>query len=113
NTQKAKQELKKVNKKILKHLKSDYRDRPGGRHAEQAQRTAEKGAYQALSMHRRLEQVFRGGGTQRNKELATFMKNVGLLAARPGRGSAQIVKQAIKVASQELLKKGRGLERGR
>src|SRR5699024_1234131 len=113
NVQKAKQELRKVNKKILKHLKSDYRDRLGGRHAEEAQRTAKKGAYKALSLHRRLEKVFSGDGSKRDKELSTFMGNVGLLMTRPGRGSAQIVKQAIKVASQELLKKGRGLERGR
>jgi uncharacterized protein YjbJ (UPF0337 family) len=109
----AKSELKKVNKRIVKHLKSDKRDVLYDPQAEQAKRTMKSGLYKALSLHCALTKVYSGAQSQRNKELRTLLGNVGVLLTNPQRGSVTIMKQAVKVAGQKLLDRGRGMSRGR
>jgi hypothetical protein len=113
NSTKAKKELKDINKRIVKQLKSEYDyDDLYDPQAEQAKRTMRSGMYKALSLHRALNNLYSGAQSKRNKELSTLMGNVGILLTNPQRGSVKIMKQAVKVAGQKLFKSGRGISRG-
>src|SRR5699024_5007272 len=110
NSAKAKKQLKDINKQIVKQLKSEHEyDDLYDPQAEQAKRDIQSGMYKALSLHRALHNIFSKAQSKRNNELSKLMGNVGLLMSNPGRGSAKILKQAIKVAGQRLFKDGRGL----
>lgn len=114
NSSKAKKKLKDVNKRIVKQLKSehDYDDLYDPQ-AEQAKGVVRGGMYKALSLHRALNKIFINSQSEKNMELSKLMGNIGLLMSNPSRGSAKILKQAIKITGQKILNDGRGLGKRR
>lgn len=111
---KAKKQLKNVNKKIVRHLKSDYDyDELYDPQAAKAKQMVKGGMYKALSLHKAMSSVFVNSKSKKNREASKLMGNIGLLMVNPGRGAQKILKQAIKIGGQNLFKSGRDLGRNK